>query len=58
MLNFPGFFSFLDKCKYEVGPWSECDITTDTIKMTMTLKSGEMKECPSTKILTKKCKKR
>ncbi|CAG2255764.1 unnamed protein product [Mytilus edulis] len=46
----------LEKCKYETGPWSECDITTDTIKMTMTLKSGEMKECPSTKILTKKCK--
>lgn len=45
-----------NKCKYQKGEWSECDIATNTITRTNTLKKGDPALCQASKVITKKCK--
>lgn len=45
-----------NKCKYLKGAWSECDLSTNTMTRTNTLKKGDATTCQATKIITKKCK--
>lgn len=45
-----------NKCKYQKGDWSECDVVTNTITRTNTLKKGDATVCEATKVITKKCK--
>nr|ATU82930.1 secreted putative heparin-binding protein [Pristhesancus plagipennis] len=49
-----------DPCRYEKGPWSECDASTNTRSRQLTLKkkSDEASStCEPTKTIQKKCKK-
>jgi len=43
-------------CKYQKGPWSQCDPQTKKRTRTMTLKKGSKSECEEVKVLTKDCK--
>ncbi|XP_075229166.1 uncharacterized protein LOC142328908 [Lycorma delicatula] len=51
-----------EACRYEKGPWSECDTKTNTRTRTLTLKdkkkdSPATANCETTKTVQKKCKK-
>ncbi|XP_066905406.1 uncharacterized protein [Halyomorpha halys] len=53
-----------DPCRYEKGPWSECDSATNTRSRTLTLKkkagetgSTSQAACEPTKTIKKPCKK-
>lgn len=45
-----------NKCKYQKGEWSECDLATNTMTRTNTLKKGDATVCQASKAITKKCK--
>ncbi|KAL8573582.1 hypothetical protein ACOMHN_047852 [Nucella lapillus] len=45
------------QCKYKPLAWSECDVRTNTMLRTLTLKSGDPALCTPTKELTRKCRK-
>lgn len=42
-------------CRYEKGPWSECDKATNKRTRSLTLKKGDS-SCEQTKTKTKPCK--
>ena len=51
-------FTFSD-CRYQRGPWSDCDTILQLKKRTDSLKAavlkGQKSLCPETRIVTKKC---
>lgn len=46
-----------NKCKYQKGDWSECNLELNTMNRTNTLKKGDPALCQASKVITKKCKK-
>lgn len=44
------------ECQYERSEWSECNIATNTMTLTKTLKKGDTTVCEASKVITKKCK--
>lgn len=37
--------AFFTECRYERGDWGECDLTTNTASMTLTVKEGSPSDC-------------
>lgn len=55
-------FAFTEQCRYEKGPWSECDPKTNLRARTLKLKkktdgTDSQANCEPTKTIQKKCKK-
>lgn len=44
------------QCRYNKGPWTECDAKSNTRSRTLSLKKGEQ-SCVQTRTIQKKCKK-